>query len=75
VASSAESLNNTGYIAMMNGDYEAARKYLQEAIKISPQYYKKANANLARLQTLENSKSDSPNTEFQSEGLDGTQGQ
>ncbi|WP_411726106.1 tetratricopeptide repeat protein [Methyloglobulus sp.] len=70
VTSPAEANNNTGYIAMMNGDYEAANKYLQEAINSSPQFYKKANDNLMRLQVMENSKSDSHSSDPQSEGLE-----
>ena len=53
VSSPAEANNNTGYIAMMNGDYAEASHYLQEAIKSSPQFYKKANDNLKRLESLE----------------------
>ncbi|MDO9423216.1 MAG: tetratricopeptide repeat protein [Methylobacter sp.] len=53
VASPAEANNNIGYIAMMNGDYPEANNYLQEAIKLSPRFYKKANDNLARLEMLE----------------------
>ncbi len=54
VSSPAEANNNTGYIAMMNGDYAEANNYLQEAIKSSPRFYKKANDNLSRLEMLEN---------------------
>jgi tetratricopeptide (TPR) repeat protein len=53
VTSAEEANNNTGYIAMMNGDYVEAHNYLQEAIKVSPRYYKKANDNLIRLESLE----------------------
>ena len=53
VSSPAEADNNTGYIAMMNGDYAEANNYLQEAINVSPRFYKKANDNLKRLETLE----------------------
>lgn len=53
VSSPAEASNNTGYIAMMNGDYSEANNYLQEAINISPQFYKKATDNLKRLEILE----------------------
>ena len=53
VSSTAEANNNIGYIAMMNGDYSEANHYLQEAIKTAPHYYKKANDNLMRLETLE----------------------
>jgi len=49
----AEANNNTGYIAMINGDYAEANNYLQEAIKSSPRFYKKANDNLMRLEILE----------------------
>jgi len=53
VSSPAEANNNTGYIAMMNGDYAEANNYLQEAVKTSPRFYKKANDNLVRLENLE----------------------
>ncbi|HEY8158342.1 MAG TPA: tetratricopeptide repeat protein [Methylobacter sp.] len=53
VSSPAEANNNTGYIAMMNGDYSEANNYLQEAINVSPKFYKKANDNLKRLEILE----------------------
>jgi tetratricopeptide (TPR) repeat protein len=53
VSSPAEASNNTGYIAMMNGDYSEANNYLQEAINVSPKFYKKANDNLKRLEMLE----------------------
>jgi tetratricopeptide (TPR) repeat protein len=53
VSSPAEASNNTGYIAMMNGDYSEANNYLQEAINVSPKFYKKANDNLQRLEMLE----------------------
>ena len=53
VSAPAEANNNTGYIAMMNGDYAEASHYLQEAIESSPQFYKKANDNLQRLEILE----------------------
>jgi tetratricopeptide (TPR) repeat protein len=53
VSTPAEANNNTGYIAMMNGDYTEANKYLQEAIDASPQFYKKASDNLKRLESLE----------------------
>ncbi len=56
VSSEAEANNNLGYIAMMKGDYVKANEYLQEAIKFSPNYYKKANDNLKHLKDLENNK-------------------
>ncbi len=53
VSSPAEANNNIGYVAMMNGDYAEANNYLQEAVKSSPRFYKKANDNLIRLEILE----------------------
>ena len=53
VSTDAEANNNLGYIAMMKGDYAKANHYLQEAITLSPHYYKKANDNLKRLEALE----------------------
>ena len=53
VASEEEANNNVGYIAMERGDYKKANNYFQEAIRLSPEYYKKANDNLKRLAILE----------------------
>jgi tetratricopeptide (TPR) repeat protein len=53
VSTPAEASNNTGYIAMMNGDYTEANNYLQAAIETSPLFYKKANDNLMRLENRE----------------------
>ena len=53
VSTDAEANNNLGYIAMMKGDYAKANHYLQEAITLSPHYYKKANDNLKQLEALE----------------------
>jgi len=53
IASPAEANNNIGYIAMMNGDYTEANNYLQEAIQSAPEFYKKANDNLMRLDVLQ----------------------
>jgi Flp pilus assembly protein TadD len=58
ISSVAEANNNIGYIAMMNGDYPEANHYLQEAIKTAPEFYKKANDNLMRLELLENNNPD-----------------
>jgi Flp pilus assembly protein TadD len=44
-----EANNDTGYIAMMNGDLEAAEFYLNEATKLSPNFYQKAHENLDAL--------------------------
>ncbi|MFU8787798.1 MAG: tetratricopeptide repeat protein [Methylobacter sp.] len=53
ISSPAEANNNIGYIAMMNGDYIEANNYLQEAIQSAPEFYKKANDNLMRLNMLQ----------------------
>ncbi len=47
-----EANNNIGYIAMKNGDYEAAENYFQRAVKLSPQFYQKAYGNLQTLRIL-----------------------
>ena len=53
-STTAEAYNNTGYIAMINGDYKEAKNYFEEAIHATPFYYKKANDNLAELNRLDN---------------------
>lgn len=52
VMSLPEANNNTGYIAMRNGDYEKAEYFLNKAIKLSPIFYKKAHQNLQDLHFL-----------------------
>lgn len=47
-----ESYNTVGYLCMINGDYEAASRFLQKAIDQSPSYYVKAHENLERLRQL-----------------------
>jgi len=42
--------NDVGYIAMLRGDYTAADRLFAEAIRLSPQYYERANENVAELQ-------------------------
>jgi len=51
--STAEAHNDVGYIAMKNGDLDQAAYYLQQARKLSPRFYKKANDNLQALQLLQ----------------------
>ena len=53
-----EASNDVGYLAMMNHDFESAKKYLEQAIRLSPQYYRKANDNLLRLQQMQKNESD-----------------
>lgn len=45
-------LNNVGYIAILNGDYDVAASLLDEAIRVSPQYNATAIANLKLLQNV-----------------------
>lgn len=45
-------LNNVGYVAILNGDYDTARSLLDEAVRVSPQYNATAAANLKLLQSL-----------------------
>jgi len=51
--SASEAHNDVGYIAMKNGDLDQAAYYLQQARKLSPRFYKKANDNLKALQLLQ----------------------
>lgn len=44
--------NNTGYLAMKNGDYDKAEYYLQRAVKLSPKHYQKAYLNMEELRQL-----------------------
>ena len=41
-----QAYNDAGYIAMLNGDMEAATELLTEAIRLSPKYYERAYKNL-----------------------------
>lgn len=52
VVDPAQAYNDTGYIAMRNGDYDTAEKLLSEAIRMSPRYYPKANENLQQLREI-----------------------
>ena len=48
-AEMADSLNNVGYVAVLNGDLDIADRLLRRAVAISPVYHKTASANLALL--------------------------
>lgn len=50
-----EANNNTGYLAMKNGDYDKAELYLRQALKLSPHYFQRAHLNLQELQNLRSS--------------------
>ena len=49
----AEALNDIGYFAMLEGDYETAVDYLEQAINTSPTFYPKAQQNLKRAKKLQ----------------------
>lgn len=46
-------LNDIGYFAMLEGDYESSIDYLERAINTSPVFYAKAQENLKRAQKLQ----------------------
>lgn len=46
-------LNNTGYMAMLRGDYEAAEDYLSEAMDERASFYRTAWKNLTYLQDMQ----------------------
>lgn len=49
-----EANNNTGYLAMKNGDYDKAEHYLRQAVKLSPHFFQRAHLNLQELHDLQN---------------------
>jgi Flp pilus assembly protein TadD len=51
-----EALNNTGYLCMVNGQYDIAEEYFRRAIDESPVYFPKAQENLNTLLTLQQSR-------------------
>jgi tetratricopeptide (TPR) repeat protein len=53
VMSEEHAYNNTGKIALKNGDFPQATRYLNEAIRRSPTYFPDAQQNLARLGYLD----------------------
>jgi Flp pilus assembly protein TadD len=48
---SGEALNNVGYVAMLRGDYEAAERYLSQAMEVSATYNEAAARNLELLKS------------------------
>ena len=42
----ADTLNNVGYIALLNGDLAVADRLLRRAVEVSPSFHEAANANL-----------------------------
>ncbi len=53
VAQASQAYNDIGYIALRNGDVEDARRLLQEAVRLSPQYYELANQNLKLIDEIQ----------------------
>lgn len=51
-AERSDALNNVGYIAMLRGDYEAAQKFLAQALAGSPIYHEQAAHNLDMLRLV-----------------------
>ena len=53
VMSEAHAFNNVGHAAIENGDYPEAKRYLDQAIRISPTYFPAAEQNLSLLKSLQ----------------------
>ncbi|MCH8059776.1 MAG: Flp pilus assembly protein TadD, partial [Proteobacteria bacterium] len=53
VMTEANALNSAGYAAIENGDLMQAKRYLTEAIRLSPTYFPSAEDNLSLLQELQ----------------------
>ena len=53
VMSDAHALNNTGQAAIQNGDFTQAKRFLNEAVRVSPTYFPAAEANLALLENAQ----------------------
>ena len=47
-----QAYNDVGYLSMLDGHYEISEAFLEEAIKLSPSYYKTANQNMVRVRML-----------------------
>lgn len=48
----ANAYNNAGQVAMNNGDFESAKYYFDEAVRLSPTYFPQAEKSLQELQSL-----------------------
>ena len=53
VMSEAHAYNNTGHAAIENGDFTQAKRYLREAIRLSPTYFPAAEENLSLLEDVQ----------------------
>ena len=53
VMSEANAYNNTGHAAIENGDFIQAKRYLDEAIRLSPTYFPAAEEDLSLLENLQ----------------------
>lgn len=47
-----DALNNVGYVALLRGDYDAAERYLTQALEASPIYHEAAAKNLELLKGI-----------------------
>jgi Tfp pilus assembly protein PilF len=57
VQSEAVSLNDIGYVALLNGDLNTAEDLIRKAISVSPRYYEAAYRNLEKLESARDSNS------------------
>jgi Flp pilus assembly protein TadD len=48
----AKAYNDVGYLSMLDGQYKVSEAFLQEAVNLSPSYYKTANQNIVRVRNL-----------------------
>jgi tetratricopeptide (TPR) repeat protein len=53
VMSEANAYNNTGHVAIKNGDFLLAKRFLDEAVRLSPTYFPAAEENLSLLESLQ----------------------
>ncbi|MDP5291074.1 tetratricopeptide repeat protein [Oceanimonas sp. CHS3-5] len=53
IMTQAEALNDLGYIALMEGEYESAASLFQRAIDASPRYYPRAVENLNQAKSMQ----------------------
>ncbi len=58
VTEETKALNDIGYLAMIEGRYDVAERYLSEAISNSPTYYRLAHRNYDRLRELRRGEAD-----------------
>lgn len=47
-----QAYNDIGYLSMLDGNYDVAKKYFQKAVESSPSYYLKAHENIDKLERM-----------------------